>query len=284
MSDGFLESVGTPAWFTAPDGTRLSARLAGPADAPPLVLVHGFSMAALVFSYQLGGPLAERFRVIAPDLRGHGMSEVGPDVSALAEQQTWAGDLQAAVDAFASRVPLIAGWSFGGRVLSAYIGAGGQAAGYIFINAVSEDVLPDGELPLGPGAAGFPDAIGEDDARAAAAVVGFVDAMFAKPPPSPMRDRILASAASVPRTVRRAMRGTKTSTRAKLAVLDVPVLAVHGTDDAITRQLASETTAEAAQDGQCIIWDGLGHVPFLEDPALFDAAVIEFAKRCGYVL
>ena len=57
-------------------GVRLAVRTAGPLDAPPIVLVHGWAQSSTVFTAQLGSPLAERFRLIAVDLRGHGESEV----------------------------------------------------------------------------------------------------------------------------------------------------------------------------------------------------------------
>ncbi|HEX4029556.1 MAG TPA: alpha/beta hydrolase [Terracidiphilus sp.] len=59
------------------DGVRVFYREAGPADAPVVLLLHGFPASS--FQYRdLIPRLADRYRVIAPDLPGFGFTEV-PD-------------------------------------------------------------------------------------------------------------------------------------------------------------------------------------------------------------
>lgn len=57
------------------DGVRVFYREAGAADAPVLLLLHGYPTSSHQFR-QLIPLLAERFRVIAPDLPGFGFTEV----------------------------------------------------------------------------------------------------------------------------------------------------------------------------------------------------------------
>lgn len=54
---------------------RLHLRELGEADAPPLLLVHGLMTTSYSFRYVVA-PLAERYRVLVPDLPGTGRSEV----------------------------------------------------------------------------------------------------------------------------------------------------------------------------------------------------------------
>jgi pimeloyl-ACP methyl ester carboxylesterase len=57
------------------DGVRVFYREAGPVDAPVLLLLHGFPASS--FQYRELMPLlADRYRVIAPDLPGFGFTEV----------------------------------------------------------------------------------------------------------------------------------------------------------------------------------------------------------------
>jgi pimeloyl-ACP methyl ester carboxylesterase len=57
------------------DGVRIFYREAGPADAPVVLLLHGFPTSS--FQYRELIPLlADRYRVIAPDLPGFGFTEV----------------------------------------------------------------------------------------------------------------------------------------------------------------------------------------------------------------
>jgi pimeloyl-ACP methyl ester carboxylesterase len=57
------------------DGIKIFYREAGPADAPKLLLLHGFPSASHMFR-DLIPLLANRFHVVAPDLPGFGLSEM----------------------------------------------------------------------------------------------------------------------------------------------------------------------------------------------------------------
>ena len=59
------------------DGQRLFYREAGAADAPPLVLLHGFPASSFMFR-DLIPLLADRYHVIAPDHLGFGLSDAPP--------------------------------------------------------------------------------------------------------------------------------------------------------------------------------------------------------------
>ena len=57
------------------DGVRLFYREAGPPDGPVVLLLHGFPASSFMFR-ELIPRLADRYRVIAPDLPGFGFTEV----------------------------------------------------------------------------------------------------------------------------------------------------------------------------------------------------------------
>ncbi|MEA2439156.1 MAG: hypothetical protein QOH76_580 [Thermoleophilaceae bacterium] len=68
---------GVEHFYERVDGVRLHYAAAGPKSAEPVVLVHGWPQHWWIWR-DLIGPLSDRFRVIAPDLRGHGWSEKPP--------------------------------------------------------------------------------------------------------------------------------------------------------------------------------------------------------------
>jgi pimeloyl-ACP methyl ester carboxylesterase len=76
-------------------GLRTHVALAGPQDAPPILLVHGWPQSWWAWRHVIP-TLAERFRVIAPDLRGHGWSEAP---AAGYEKEQLASDMLALLDA-----------------------------------------------------------------------------------------------------------------------------------------------------------------------------------------
>ena len=56
------------------NGFRTWYQLAGPADGPPIVLMHGHTFDSTIWVEQVP-LLAERFRVATFDVRGHGRSD-----------------------------------------------------------------------------------------------------------------------------------------------------------------------------------------------------------------
>jgi pimeloyl-ACP methyl ester carboxylesterase len=79
----------------------------------PLVLVHGYPLDHSMWQGQIDGP-ASRCRVIAPDLRGFGASDVVPGVATM---QQMADDIAGLLDALAIKEPIVfCGLSMGGYV------------------------------------------------------------------------------------------------------------------------------------------------------------------------
>src|SRR5688572_1436579 len=95
------------------DGTRFNYSERG--TGTPLVLVHGFPLDNRVWEDQVAG-LSDRFRVIAPDLRGFGQtrSEQAFSMESLAE------DLHRLMTKLDARPCVLAGLSMGGYVALAY--------------------------------------------------------------------------------------------------------------------------------------------------------------------
>jgi len=63
--------------YATVDGHRLFYREAGPVDAPVFLLLHGFPTSSFMFR-NLIPQLADRYRVIAPDHLGFGLSDAPP--------------------------------------------------------------------------------------------------------------------------------------------------------------------------------------------------------------
>jgi pimeloyl-[acyl-carrier protein] methyl ester esterase len=78
---------------------------------PTLVLLHGWGLNLRVWD-GLATALAERFRVVAVDLPGHGRSDWLPARASLEKQ---AAQVHESVSAIASRYSLL-GWSLGGQI------------------------------------------------------------------------------------------------------------------------------------------------------------------------
>jgi pimeloyl-ACP methyl ester carboxylesterase len=110
---------GEPLAVTSADGTQIHAEAFGVADAPVLVLAHGWTETLQYWIYQIR-ELSEQFRIVAYDARGHGGSKRPPSGDYGWERQ--GEDLEAVLRA---AVPIgehaiVAGHSLGGMAIAAW--------------------------------------------------------------------------------------------------------------------------------------------------------------------
>lgn len=94
-------------------GTTFIREMPGPPGAPTLVLLHGWLASAGLNWYQVFTPLGRRFRVIAPDLRGHAR---GLRSSRRFRLSDCADDTIATLDALGIDQAIMVGYSLGGPV------------------------------------------------------------------------------------------------------------------------------------------------------------------------
>jgi 3-oxoadipate enol-lactonase len=120
-------------------GARLAYEVTG--DGPAVVLVHGFGLDMRMWDPQVAH-LADRCLVVRYDCRGFGAS--GPYDPAVG--YTHAADLIALLDHLDLGVAVLAGMSFGGRVvLQAALAAPARVAGLVLLDAVVDGVPWDPE-------------------------------------------------------------------------------------------------------------------------------------------
>lgn len=117
------------------DRIRMHVLEAGPLDAPPVVLVHG-NLSTGRFYEHLMPALGERYRVIAPDMRGFGDSEPAP-LDATRGLADWADDVHALLQAMeVDAPPHLVGWSTAGAAIGHYAMAR-PVASLTFLDPVS---------------------------------------------------------------------------------------------------------------------------------------------------
>ena len=100
--------------ITGGDGIQLHVVEAGNADGKAILFIHGYSQCHLAWGKQIESELAEEFRLVAMDIRGHGLSEKPRD--AYGDSQLWADDVNAVITTLGLEQPVLAGWSYGGRL------------------------------------------------------------------------------------------------------------------------------------------------------------------------
>jgi pimeloyl-ACP methyl ester carboxylesterase len=94
-------------------GTTFVRELKGPEGAPTVLLLHGWIASSGLNWFQVMGPLAKHFRVVAPDHRGHGRGIRSGRRFTLAD---CADDAAALLDELGIESAIVVGYSMGGPI------------------------------------------------------------------------------------------------------------------------------------------------------------------------
>jgi pimeloyl-ACP methyl ester carboxylesterase len=259
-------------------GVRLHVREWGDEQGPPIVFVHGWSQSQQCWARQVAGPLARDFHLVTFDLRGHGMSEKPPAVAEYVDAARWADDLAAVIDATGVRRPVVVAWSYGGFVVTDYLRAYGED-GIAGLDLVGAAVVRTADFAhIGPGLLENAGGAAADDLPTNIAAIGrFLRACTAQPLGDDEWDAALCWNMVVPAAVRGALFARDIDADDVLSRLSVPVLVTHGRADAIVLPSMAEHVLGVCPTARASWYDGVGHLPFVEDSARFDRELRELA-------
>ena len=264
--------------FTASDGARIAYRDSG--SGTPIVLLHGLMAHGGFFRDQAA--LADDFRIIAVDLRGHGASRAD---GALPSVERMAADVAELAEALDLEGAIGVGWSLGATILWHVLSgpAASRFAGAVVVDMTAR-VRNDAEWDLGLSpeaceARGL--AISSDFATFALAAG---QAIFAQPVAP--EHRALADWASLEFARNDAdsigavwASLIRQDVRALLTAIDHPTLIVHGAQSTLYGDDTADHLVAALPDARAIRFDRSGHAPHLEEPDLFNRTLKEFAGR-----
>ena len=273
-------SAGSIHTVTGGAGTNLHVREWGRPDGPPLLLIHGWSGNHLCWTRQVASELSDEFRLVALDLRGHGMSDRPLDADHYTDSGVWADDIAAVIDQRGLRQPILVGWSYGGFIICDYVRAYGQD-GIGAINFVAAAVtLDSGFNDIGPAfLAAAPAGADQDLPTRIAGLRRFWHSMTAEPLELADLETGLCSSVSVPPQVLGALVSRQIDSDDVLTGLRVPVLVTHGSKDQIVSPSMGHHILQVCPAAQVSWYDAVGHAPFLEDPARFNQELAELARR-----
>jgi non-heme chloroperoxidase len=263
-------------------GLRLHVREWGKTDGAPILLIHGLSQSHLCWAKQYHSALAEEFRLVAYDLRGHGMSEAPLEPEHYADGQLWADDVAAIIDQLALDRPVLVGWSYGGFITCDYVRAHGQDR----IGAIN---LTGGVTTLGQAAFGtmigpsfldhFADVTADDLPTNIRGIRALVKAWPAQPYAPDDAETLLASSMTVPARVRANLGAREIDGDDVLATLQVPLLVSHGRDDTVVLPAMAEHLLATCPTAEPSWYHGVGHTPHLEQPKRFNHELAALTRR-----
>lgn len=245
-----------------------------------VLFIHGFPFHGGQWEEQID-VLPERWRLLAPDLRGFGGTEAGTGGGPL-EMDLFADDLAAFLDTLEIERAVVCGLSMGGYIafalwrwhptrVRALVLCNTRAAGDTREGRTKRRELAARIEREGASAAVaelLPKLVSEHTRRERPEVIERVRGMIeATPPP----------------TLIQALDGlaVRPDSTDLLPTIDVPTLLIAGSEDRMTPVSDLEFLAGAIPDARLQVIEGAGHLTNLEAPTAFNLALVHFLEALG---
>jgi non-heme chloroperoxidase len=263
-------------------GLRLHVREWGRPDGPPILLIHGLSGSHLCWAKQYHSALADEFRLVAYDLRGHGMSEAPLAPEHYTDGELWADDVAAIIDKLRLDRPVLVGWSYGGFIICDYVRAHGQdriGAIDFVAAAVKLGQAAFGTL-IGPGFLDhFADVTASDLPTNIRGMRAFVKGFPAKPYAPDDVEMLLCSGMVVPAQIRANLGAREIDGDDVLRTLEVPLQVTHGREDTVVLPAMAEHVLATCPTAEPSWYEGVGHTAHLEQPERFNHRLAALTRR-----
>ncbi len=248
----------------------------------PLVLVHGFPLDQSMWIGQIDA-LAADCRVIVPDLRGFGASDVVPGTATMAQM---AEDLAGLLDALAISEPVVfCGLSMGGYVAWQFaLKALALEKRHRLAKLILCDTRAIADTP--EAAAGRLKTAEKVLAEGSTVVAEAMMPKLFAPATANEQPSVVESTRQVilntkPEGIVAALRGMaeRPDVSARLAEFTIPALLICGEHDSISPPAEMRGIAEKMPTARFVEIAGAGHMAPLEKPDSVNAAIREFLKQ-----
>jgi non-heme chloroperoxidase len=264
--------------ITGGDGTQLHLVETGNAKGRPVLFIHGFSQCWLAWNRQLTSDLAGDHRLVAMDMRGHGLSD--KPAEGYGDSRSWADDVNAAIQALSLDRPILCGWSYGPFVILDYIRHYGDdgIGGLHFVGGITKlgsnealSVLTPEFLNIVPGF------FSTDVEVSVRSLESLLRMCFVQEPSAADLYLMLGYNLSVPPFVRQALFSRSFDNDDLLPRIGKPVLITHGAEDKVVKSAVVDQHKARVAHAQIHMMAGAGHAPFWDDPAGFNERLRAFS-------
>ncbi len=279
MSSGFI---------TTKDGVEIFYKDWGPKNAQPIVFHHGWPLSSDDWDAQMMFFLANGYRVIAHDRRGHGRSS---QIDTGNDMDHYAADASAVVEHLDLRNSVHIGHSTGGGEVARYVAKFGQPQGRV-AKAILVSAVPPLMLKTASNPGGLPIDVFDDLRKALAdnRAQFFLDL-----PSGPFygfnREGATVSQGVIRNWWRQGMMGgakahydgikafSETDQTEDLKAITVPTLVLHGEDDQIVPYAnAGVLSAKLLKNGTLKLYQGYPHGMLTTHADIINADLLAFVK------
>ncbi len=264
---------------TGGGGIQLHVVEAGNPRGRPIVFIHGFSQCWRAWSRQMSSELADDYRLVALDLRGHGRSEKPRE--AYDDSRLWADDVSAVIQDLRLDQPVLCGWSYGPLIILDYIRHYGEdgIGGITFVDAITKlgsdeamSVIAPAFLNLAPGF------FSTEVEESVGSLASLLRMCFAGEPSADELYLMLGYNVVVPPYVRQALFSRSFDNDDLLPRIRKPVLLMHGAEDAIVTPAVIDQHKAGMAHAQIRVMANAGHAPFWDDATTFNQYLRAFCE------
>jgi non-heme chloroperoxidase len=260
-------------------GIQLHVVETGNPTGRPIFFIHGLSQCWLQWNRQLNSDLSNDYRLIAMDMRGHGLSDKPRD--AYGDSKLWADDVNAVIKTLGLDRPVLSGWSYGPLVILDYIRHYGeeQIGGCNFIGGISklgsEEAI---SVITTEFQSEVPAMFSTDTEESVRGVMSLIHLCYGQDVSPEELYMILGYIVSVPPYVRQAMFSRSFDNDDLLPKIGKPVLITHGVHDPVVKPVVVEQHKTNIAHAQIDMMKNSGHAPFWDDAAAFNRRLRTFCE------
>lgn len=268
---------------TGGGGLQLAVHEYGRSDGKPIVFIHGFGACHLAWRRQYESLLAEEFRLVCLDSRGHGMSEKPTNPEQYRDDALWAEDIHAVISSLELREPILVGWSYGGYIINDYLARYGQSAvsGINYVAAAVIMGIRKAASTVGSSLAKNISGLCSDDLEEnIRSLIPFLRSVFETPPSQEEFETMLAFNMVVPPAVRRALMSRTIDRDHVMKGLSLPVMVTEGAKDRVVLAFQTRHLLSHIAHAKHSRYEGVGHAPQMEDAERFNRELAAFARQC----
>jgi non-heme chloroperoxidase len=269
----------TSTMVTGGGGVQLHVLEAGNPRGRPILFIHGMSQSSLTWSRQLRSDLADDFRLVAMDLRGHGLSEKPRE--GYADSRLWADDVSAVIRALRLDHPVLCGWSYGPLVILDYIRHHGEdgIGGVNFVDGITKLGSDEAMAVITPEFLELvPSLFASDAEESVRSLETLLRLFFAREPSADELYQMLGYNVAVPPFVRQALFSRSFHNDDLLPKIRKPALLTHGAEDAILDPAVVEQHRAGMAHAHVHVMANAGHAPFWDDAPAFNQRLRDFCN------
>lgn len=241
-----------------------------------VLLIHGNSSSGAVFRNQMNGPLGERYRILAPDLPGHGASSDAIDPKRSYSMEGYADAMTEFLGLLGIEKAIVFGWSLGGHIGLEMID---RYPGLLGLMITGTPPVSAAEVGLGFKPSEHMGLAGKEDFSDAD-----VEAYARSTCGEPFESFLLDTVARTDGRARRLMfesfaAGTGRDQSAIVAGPTPPIAVLNGLDEPfVNTAFVANVTYSNLWEGKAHELDNSGHAPFWDAPDRFDPIFARFLE------